>query len=1448
MRQRAIILAVVVLLAVGLVAGAFIYSKSQTVMAGMSGRLETELTKALGGSVSVGGVEVASLNRVMLYDVVVRDEAGRLLAAGDRVAVVYDPLALLRGVAAVEAVRELALSAPRISLVRHADGRWNVDDMLEKTRSGDSPFGGRITIERGTVTVAAPDGSWQLDDIAGYFDFAAKPDVALKATATYRGAPLEAAGRLSKDGPAMLAVSAAGLDLDGLAPLLPADAAVKPAGGRLAEAQVIVRRDKGGLVYAGEAKLDGVGFDVAGFPVREARGTVAFSDKQVFLFPVTAKVYGQAVEVRGKIATEGAEPVLGLTVTAAGFDPAALGAEVPVRGAVSFAVTVGGTPARPVVSGEVKLAKGEAAGYAVEGAAARFGLVEKVLTVNGLEAAMFGGKVAGTGTVLVDKGQYYIAASGQGLDMASLPDLGLRVSGRGDVELRLEGTGSLAAAKVAGTVRAVAGQISGVPFASLTGGFYKTGGLVNVDYLTVGFSGGAGLLMAKGTVEDGRLALTMFGQGVPLTAFAGQTGGLGLSGTADAEGRVEGTTDAPRLTARFTAYNGRVLEQPFTLARGEVAITRDAVTLTGVEAANGAARHVVAGSVGLTGRRELNLTVATRQARAEDLVRLILPGERLTGNVDNEVTVTGTLGDLTAVGKVKLTEGSFRGQLIAKAEGSYRRQGGATELRDFVVDSLNAQVRFGGTISADGQLAFDVSARDIELSSLYMNFPYPVAGRANFDGRLTGTPQAPVFSGEIAAKSLRLNGQELSDIGGRLSVNGERIEVPQFGFAQGTGRFAFAGGIRFADGAIYGNLSATSGSVGSLLAILGIPAKDVDGRLDGEVAVGGTVAKPNIWLTGTLTAGKIRNYPLETIEVDIGLHDNLVTVNRFYAKQGGGVLAAKGTAALNGPLNLEVGGRGLDAGLLTAWLDSTVDTQGKLTFTAQVTGTADSPHAAVSLEITGGGVESATFDALYGLLILDKGSIHVNQVMLTKGPYRASAYGTVPLAALNREGRAKASIADQMDLKVRLEQANLSILPLLTKEVAWAAGETRGELTVAGTLVQPLLYGSLAVRDGTVKLKSLADPVQKVGVDIQFEGDKISIKTFDGRLGGGTFRLSGSAAIQGLALADYRMVLALDKLAINHKYFKGPVDGTLTINSSGGRPVLSGRLVFENTTANIPMIPDFKPSGLDLGLDLEVVAGSRVRLLNPYLYDLWVEGKARFAGTVQAPAASGRFTAIRGTVNYLRTQFRVNSGSADFNQFGSFLPAIRLAAETKLEFTKVNLAVTGPLNAMEFRLNSEPGMSQQQILSLLTLRSRYYDKQGQPGSGQSGLGRDELLSLLDAGLQMTFVAEAESVFRNSFGLDEFRLVRSTLSPEAEAKNGSSSTTEGKPPTLADREVYNIEIGKYVTDRLFISYTLGIDHKETSAYFRYDLSRRLSVTGAIDELSRRRIGIETRFNF
>lgn len=1438
MRQKAISLVLVAFVVIGF-AGAFWYNKSQTALSGMQGRLTEELTKALGSEVVVGNLELASVNKIVLYHVAVRDSHGDLLAASSKITAVFDPLALLSGTVSSAAVKELTLEAPEIYLTRQSDGRWNIDDLLDHTRSGESTFNGKIAVRDGAVTVKTPEGQWVLTAINGGFDFAAKPDILIKMTAAYNGAPGELSGRFSQEGSSGFDLKMAGFALADLKPLIPVQSGIQLAEGKISNLELTLRRDHGNVTYAGEARFDDVAMDVAAVPVREGRGLVTFTDKGVYFFGSAAKVYNQPVQLRGQIRTDTLEPVLSLTVSGSQVDVSAAVPAAPVAGPVSFTATVTGTFSKPAVYGEVRLEQGEIAGYAAHGAVARFDYSDSVLNISRFDADMFGGRVALAGTVDTRTQHFHLDGRGRGVDVDQVPQLAGQISGRGDVDVVFDGTGALAGADASVNAKMGSGTLAGISFTSLTAGISKTGGHIDVNYLTLGF--GSGVLTGRGTIDNDQVNLTVFGQGVPLANLAAAAPGLILEGTADFEGTVSGPAADPRLTAKVTAYNGQAFYQPFTLAQGRILASKERLELAEMNVTNGVSRHQVRGSIGLTGEHLTDVTIVSSRARAEDIVKLILPGERLTGNVDNEVRISGPAARLTAEGRVKLTEGSFRGQLIARAEGSYRRHDGVTELKDFTVNSLNTQIKLAGTIAADGGLDFDVTAKDIDIAALSFSYPYPVAGKVNFSGQLKGTTVNPVFNGEVSAGSLRLNNQELQAVTGKIAIDGQQIDVPVFAFSQRGGQFSFAGGINTGSQEIYGSLNAENGSVAAVLDMLNIPAQDVDGRLDGQVVVRGTLAKPSIGLTGTLTKGKIKNYPLDHIDVDIALENDVLTINRFYAKQGSGVLAVQGSAALHGPLNLEIGGRGIDAGLLTTWFDSSIDTKGKLNFAAQVTGSAASPHAAVSLEISGGGVGNATFDSLYGLFVLDNDSIAVNQLMFIKGPYRASVYGTVPLAALTKTGRAAATTADQMDLKVKLDQANLSILPLLTKEVSWAAGETTGEITISGTLAQPLLRGGFAVKNGTVKLASLADPIQNVGVDIQFEGDKITVKTFDGQLGAGNYRLTGGATLHGLTLEDYNLLLVLDKLAINHKYFKGPLNGTLVLSTNAGKPTLSGKMIVENTTANIPFIPEFKATGLDVGLDFELLLRNKVRLFNPYMYDLMVEGRVKFAGSTQAPAVSGRISAIRGTVSYLRTQFKVDSGSAEFIQFGSLVPVIRLNAETTLENTKITLNVDGPANAMDFRLSSEPAMSKQEILTLLTLRSRYFEKtSASVNPRDSGLGRDQLVGLLDAGMQMRFLTEAESVFRNAFGLDDFRLVRGTTPADILVPMQDLSIT--------DQQAYSLSFSKYINERLMLTYTTGVDHQGHTVSFRYDLSRRVSFTGLQDEQNRIRLGVETRFHF
>ena len=1404
--------------------------KSTAVMGRAQTVLTDEINKSLNGGISFSRLELDSFYSASLYDLVVHDGSGKVVVTAAQATGRFSLWSAFTGDVALEALKEVELLEPQLYLVRQQDGRWNLEDLLkDQNEQQEMPLSVVAKWTGGKVNLIIEGAEYQATDISGSANFLHKSRVEFSLTANYQGESITAEGMVKDQQSFFARVKTARFDVEAIRGLLPTSGTVVVNSGRLEDVTLTLRQHEGTLSYAGEADVRQASLEMNGMAIREGKGTLVLTHQKLFLYQAKGTVQDQPVTLQGHIALNTVEPVLDLTLQSPGLELSAIDQTLPLTGKAAFEARITGLASNPAIDGQFHIDQGVIDGIALANMKGKLYLADNLLTLSEVTANSLGGTVIASGQLDLQSRSYQARLRGTNLDCQAALNIPLG-GARADVDIAASGQGAALPA-ISGTIVLAGAEYQGVKAEQISAGFFWSANQAIIDYLNITAAGGT--ITAKGTVIGDKLDLTVLGQAISLEHFS-QLAQLPLAGQVDMEGVVKGSLERPVVSAAFAARDGQVLQQPFSIATGRLEITPDQLSLEQIIAQKGATTHHIQGTMGLTGEKQLNIAVHTKAARAETIIDLLMAGEQLTGNIDNELIISGPLASWNMTGKVKLWDGSFRGQLVSRIEGQYRRYHGITTFENFVIQSLGAEIRMSGSISASNELDIDLTAKDIELAKFHFSDSYPMSGQATFNGHLGGPVTAPSFDGRLTADKIRLNGQDITGINGTVRTVGSRIHVDKFGFNQGGGAFAFTGGLDQADETIYGTVTVDNGQLSNLLIILNSPVKEIEGRLNGDIEIGGTVQKPDIAVKGKLKAGKIKNYPLDSIEMDVDLTNGVIHVNNFFAKQGEGILVARGSADLTGDSKLEIGGRDIDAGLLTAWLDSNIETKGKLTFSAEINGKTRDPQVALSLQITNGQVANAGFDELYGLFTLNKGSIHVNQVMLLKGIYKASAYGTIPVAALSKAGRAKGTIADQMDLTVTLDKANLSILPLLTKEVSWGTGETKGQIKIGGTLYQPTVNGQFLVQAGVVKLKSLAHPIQKVEVDIQFEGDTMNIKSFSGHMGGGSYNLIGSTSWKGLAVCDYNLALTLDRLGVDHRYFKGPLQGNLRLVAKEGKPLLSGMVLLENDTINIPLLPEFDESNLQLALDLEIVAGKKVRLYNSYLYDAIVEGQVKFGGTTLEPIASGRFSAVRGTVSYLRTSFKLKDAVADFTQYRSFVPVIHLNASTRLEQTNVNLAIHGPLQAMEMTLSSEPAMSQQELLSLLTLRSRYSDR-GKGDTHDSGLGRDEVLGLLDAGLQMRFLAEMEGAFRKAFGFDEFRLVRGTLAADEKKE-------------VTDREVYNVEIGKYITDRLMLSYTLGIDHNEQSMAFRYDLSRRFSLTGSWDNERRSRFGLETRFTF
>lgn len=1434
MKGKKIIILVVMLAMIIAVSGTFFLSRSQEVMSRAQSMVGEELSKALGSVVTVGQVEVTSFHTMIIHDITIYDKQAQALLASEKITLTYHPLSILRGQAVVAAISDMTVEKPTLWLTQTSGGRWNVQDLLQDDSASNTSFTSKITLVDGKAVLKTVGGNWIIENINGGLDFAQNPSLGLDVQAVYKGENVKAKGSISSQGRSAVTLAAGELLLADYQTFLP-EGPLELVGGSIKNVTVTVIRDKGNLEWTGSTDLVAVDLNVDGIPLRHVDGNMIFTNKNMYVF-AGATIFEQPITVRGSIGLDASQPILKLTVASTDFDVSVINSSLPISGRVAFKADVAGISTSPIITGDVKLATGNLFGYAVNQVHANLFIRDKKVKINQFSGNLLGGGVTGAGNVAMDASSYELSFDAKHIDLGNFSELLPDSSGYGDIKAKLQGMGSLETASVQGTVGMEQGKIAGVNFRSLGIGFYRHNGMTDLDYVNIGL--GQGIVTASGQIDHDNINVTASGHAVSLEELAQQKAGL-VSGSGDFIAQIKGTLQNPEGVIDFTAINGQVLDQPFGELKGNVSLNREQVVLNNVELLDGVTRHNVKGTIDLQGIRNVNIQAHSVRARAEKLVAVLLPGEKLTGNVDNDMVLTGPLDNMNIEGQVHLTDGSFRGQLIAKGQGFYKRAQGITTISQFSIDSLNTQIKLGGEISPNNDLNLDISAQDLDMERVNLKIPYPITGRTQFVGKLTGTPSAPIFNGQFTANSIKINSQEVKNISGQVVLHDNEIEIPSLNFMQGTGKFSAAGGVVTNTNEVYGSFDVENAELEPMLATFKLPNKGIHGQLNGHIRISGTMERPNVWLTGDLKAGHIKQYPVESIKLDVALENNILQINELSATQGAGVLMARGTADLDGPLNVEVGGREIDAGMVAALLDSKIEPKGKMEFAAQITGVASNPHTAISLEIVNGGVEDSTFDSLYGLLIVDKNIIHVDQVLLKKGPYQASAYGIIPMAALNLNGHEEEAAREQMDLKLRLDQADLSILPLLTKEVAWATGPTKGEINVTGTLTKPLISGQVTVENGVLKLTNIMSPIQKVGVDISFEGDTINVRKFDGHLGTGMYSLTGKTKLSGLTIGDYDFSLLLDKPDIKSKYFTGVVVGDLNFNNKNKKGKLSGKLLFENDIINIPGIPDMGASDLDIDLAVEMRVGKKVRFYNPFLYDIIAQGRLNFGGSTVKPDFTGRIMAVRGSVNYLRTQFKVNEASVSFNNFSSLTPMVKLSAQTALQQVTVNLDVNGPINEMQFSLTSDPTMKQQEILSLLTLRSRYADKQS---NGNTGMGKDELVSALGAGLQLQFMSEVEGTFRSALGLDEFRVVQDTTSDILKKRYNTHEAV-----TLS-QEVYNIEMSKYLTDKVMLTYTMGINYDNRDLDLRYALSRRTSLNASVDEQSRMWFGFETRFKF
>ncbi|MDI6638008.1 MAG: translocation/assembly module TamB domain-containing protein [Bacillota bacterium] len=1144
-----------------------------------------------------------------------------------------------------------------------------------------------------------------------------------------------------------------------------------------------------------------------------------------------------------------------------------------ISGKGSITARLTGTAKEFFIEGAVDLAAltvpVEGRAIAASGVKGRFRYGEGALTLRQVVAQVAGGNIALDGAIIPGEGlpgagpgpagpgpgrevaqnlpAVRITAELKGVSAGEIAPLfvppDITLSGTLDGNLVVTGGGPDGAKySVAGSCRMTAGGVASekatFAFTSLEASFRAADGKIAFDRLVA--RGADGDIDARGTVSRaGEVNLRAMIKGASLAKLARLAGYDGASGIAGFAGTVSGRGRDVVIDGLADVEKGAFAGMKFDALTGRVRLSRSDVYLDGVSVRSGKASYLISGKAGLdaaTGHA-VDLVVQLAGVPCQDVLSFVgaAGGFPLKGLLSGEVVVKGTSASPEARGSVKLSGAELSGVKLDRADMDFAFTGGTLHVERLEAKVGPAGVAASGTIGKDGVLDLSVDANDVDLAKLPVTIPGNLvsAGVATFEGKVAGDVKAPRVEGRVSATNVVFRDVLLLGVAGTVRWDGKKIELVPLAIHDGSGDASVTGTITPAKSAP-GDATLTTLNLELEAKGLGLKtvldlvhpgySADVTGKVTGRVALQGSVASPDVEVALQASDLDVEGVTFASAVIDARATAGDIELRVLRLRQeGGGYLEASGTSKRGGVISFMASARGFNASVLSNLLGVGYAVSGVLDLAAKIEGTSSDPSATVAMQLTDGAVERVRFDAITARMLFRGGVITIEEGEIVQGRHSASVTGRVPLAGkqLAAFGITPPKRQENLDLAIRMKDASLVLLMMVSDQIEWSEGTTNVDLRVTGSLNDPQLHGHVRVSDGTVKLAPLGDALKDMTARVVFNGTEASIEEFSCRLGDGSISASGTVGLVSSEGPKLDVRVSSKRARVNTGLIRALVDAHLAVYGSARRPLLSGDIKL--TKAEVA------PSGFgsasvpfdaDLALTVSTEGDLRVRTK---IMDVPASGRLKVGGTLKQPTLAGRMEAHRGWFAYFGNEFTVREAAAEFREDGGVMPYLEVQAETHAGTTSIYLTLKGmPPDGLAMDLTSSPPKSRDEILALLN----YPGALAKILEGDvEGAMKEEIARIFDQELRLQLVSGIERAFEDALSLDEFRLQRGTSNE------------------------LRLRIGKYVVDDLYLSYEKGFG-PQSSGVLRLDYMYGPGVvlTGKFDERGIYTFGIEARLRF
>jgi translocation and assembly module TamB len=346
-----------------------------------------------------------------------------------------------------------------------------------------------------------------------------------------------------------------------------------------------------------------------------------------------------------------------------------------------------------------------------------------------------------------------------------------------------------------------------------------------------------------------------------------------------------------------------------------------------------------------------------------------------------------------------------------------------------------------------------------------------------------------------------------------------------------------------------------------------------------------------------------------------------------------------------------------------------------------------------------------------GPIVIDAagGIARVRSFKLEGNETSVAIAGSVPYLGKNA--------GEATDLKVA-GSVNLRIFHMFDPNVE-SSGTSAISASIGGTLLNPTVDGTLAIKDGSFFVGSFSNGLTAVNGIVVFNRNRATLQKMTAKSGGGDMSLGGFVSFGGNGPLVYHLEGQAQEVRVRYAgSISVTANSALHLSGTSNSSILSGtltisRVVFNANTDVGPLLASFSnatatpPSDSSflngLHLDITVESAPNMQFSTALSRDVEAEINLQLRGTPDHPILLGSLAANQGDIRVFGTRYSINRGEVSFFNSVKIEPVLDLDLETQTRGITVDITIAGTLSKLNITYRSDPPLQPKDIIALLTV-------------------------------------------------------------------------------------------------------------------------------------------------